>query len=937
MSTETKIKLFKIASEINIGKDAIVDFLVLKGFQIENKPTATLNSEMLDAIYEKFKKEKKAAEKQREKIQKHKIIRKPSEKELIEAKSQLSTGTQLVEAIVEDTPPAHLPQIIEKETVEADETQVLEKEVETELEIKEAGREAISDKIEAPQITEQTKDFKDKKAKSSPSEKIHLDTELEKTIETLSDDQVMQYEFGEVIETESKEQKIQSTEDESIDLIPTHKRLKIVGRIDLDKDKKQKDRGKPSGKIFDKKETRVEIKEPVDQPVSIKKKVKGLTDEPLDIDQIKIDEKRKRKRKKHIREAIKPEEVTKAIKKTIADMEDHHVATRTKKRLKKKQEREERELKLQQDKEKEAGILELTEFVTTSDLGNLMGVSPNDIILKCIQLGLYVTINQRLDKETIIIIADDYGYDVEFVEQEILPLSEDYQDEQETLQPRPPIVTIMGHVDHGKTSLLDYIRHTNVVAGEAGGITQHIGAYMVTLADDKSITFLDTPGHEAFTAMRARGAQVTDIVVLVVAADDSVMPQTLEAISHALAANVPIIVAMNKIDKPDARPDRIKQQLADHNILIEEWGGKYQYVEISAKFGKNIDLLLEKILLEAELLDLKANPNRKAIGTIIESNMSKGLGTISTVIVQKGTLRIGDPFVAGAYCGRVRAMFDERNNRVEYASPSTPVSVIGFDGLPEAGDLLVIVSSDSEAKTIANQRQQLRREQELRQLKHLTLDEISRQIQLGGIKELKLIVKGDVMGSVEALRDSLIRLSRDEVRVVLLHYGVGSINESDIMLAKASGAVIIGFQVSPTPKSRKLAEKEAIDIRQYDIIYDCINEIELALEGLLSPEIKEEITSTVEIRKVFKISKMGNIAGCYVLSGKISRNDRIRVLRDGLPVFTGTLSSLKRNKEDAKEVDQGYECGIQINGFNDIKEGDIIEGFKTVEIKRKFD
>ncbi len=927
MATNTQTKLFRIASEINIGKEAIVEFLNSKGFQIENKPTAVLTDEMVEAVYDKFKKERKAAEKQREKVQKLKGTKKTVEKETIELKT-----TRIPEEVISEVEPETLSTSIQTEIIQEEigpvQELVEEELIHSESIVNEESETIILEKTEIPTKTTE------EAGKKYPSEKIKLEVELEQAKNTLSEEEILQYNISDESEVEYQEIEVEAIDDETEDILKIDGKIKILGRIDLDKEKKKREKIKPPAKIIDRKEKKLDTKK-IDDLFNKKKKV--VTDEVIDIEEIRKERTKKRKRKKNIREMINQQEVDKAIKETIAEMGDHYQTTKTKKRLKKKQERDEKELKLQQEREREEKILKLTEYVTTNDLANLMNVSANEIILKCLGLGLTVTINQRLDKDTIELIADDYGFEVQFIEQEIIQLQEDEEDPPETLQPRPPIVTIMGHVDHGKTSLLDYIRHSNVVAGEAGGITQHIGAYMVSLDNNKSITFLDTPGHEAFTAMRARGAQVTDIVVLIVAADDSVMPQTLEAISHALAANVPIIVAINKIDKPDARPDRIKQQLADHNILVEDWGGKYQCVEISAKQGTNVDTLLEKILLEAELLDLKANPNRRARGTIIESNMQKGLGAVATVIVQKGTLKIGDPFVAGSYCGRVRAMFDERNNKVEFAGPSTPVSVIGFDGLPEAGDILLVVNSDSEAKAIANQRQQLRREQELRQVKLTTLDEISRQIQLGGVKDLKLIIKGDVMGSIEALSDSLIKLSRDEVRVDILHRGVGPINESDVMLAKASGAIIIGFQVSPTPKARKLAENEKVEIRQYDIIYDCLNEIELALEGLLAPEIKEEITATVEIRKVFKISKVGNVAGCYVLDGTIHRNDKIRVLRDGLPLFTGNILSLKRNKDDVKEVMQGYECGIQINGFNDIQEGDIIEGFKVIEVKRKFD
>jgi translation initiation factor IF-2 len=573
--------------------------------------------------------------------------------------------------------------------------------------------------------------------------------------------------------------------------------------------------------------------------------------------------------------------------------------------------------------------------VTTADLANLMRVTASDIIMKCMSLGLMVSINQRLDKDTITLIASDYGFEVEFLDDQAEQEVQDDEDAPETLQPRSPIVTIMGHVDHGKTSLLDYIRNANVVAGEAGGITQHIGAYRVETPSGRKISFLDTPGHEAFTAMRARGAQVTDIVVLVVSADDSVMPQTIEAISHAQAANVPIVVAINKIDRPDANPDRIRQQLADHGVLVEDWGGKFQVAEISAKLGTNVPQLLEKILLEADLLELKANPDRAARAAVIEAHVDKGRGNVVTVIVQKGTLNVGDIFVCGQFAGRVRAMFDERGQRMESAGPSMPAQVTGFDGLPNAGDILMEMESDAEAREVATRRQQLRREQQFRGMRHMTLDDISAQIQQGGVKELRLIVRADVSGSVEALSDSLQKLSTAEVKVRIIFKAVGAITESDIMLASASDAVIVGFQVNTSPAARKVAEAENVDVRLYSIIYDCINEVQLALEGMLTPDIKEEITSSVEVRAIFKISKLGTIAGCYVQTGKITRNDKVRVLRDGFEIYKGTLASLKRIKDDVREVDAGYECGIGLQSYNDLEVGDIIEGYKTIEVKRK--
>jgi translation initiation factor IF-2 len=651
---------------------------------------------------------------------------------------------------------------------------------------------------------------------------------------------------------------------------------------------------------------------------------------------IRKDDKKKRKGAKGTKEQFSDSDVERAIRATLAGMEDSAGgSSKARARLRRKIERETREAFRQEELARESTTLRLSEFVTTGDLANMMRVSAGDIILKCMSLGLMVSINQRLDRDTITLIAGDYGFTVEFLDDQSSQDVEDVDDAPETIETRPPIVTIMGHVDHGKTSLLDYIRNASVVAGEAGGITQHIGAYRVELPSGRSISFLDTPGHEAFTAMRARGAQVTDIVVLVVAADDSVMPQTIEAISHAQAANSPIVVAINKVDKPDANPDRIRQQLADHNVLVEDWGGKYQVAEISAKTGKGIDTLLEKILLEADILDLKANYERNARGTVIEAHVDKGRGNVVTVMVQKGVLNVGDIFVCGQFAGRVRAMFDERGNRVESAGPSIPVQVTGFDGLPNAGDILVEMETDAEARDVATRRQQLRREQQFRGMRHMTLDDISAQISQGGVKELPLIVKADVSGSVEALSDSLLKLSTPEVKVRIIYKAVGAISESDIMLAAASNAVIVGFQVNISPSARKLSEAEEVDVRLYSIIYDCINEVQLALEGMLTPDIKEEITSTIEVRAIFKISRLGTIAGCYVQNGKITRNDKVRVMRDGFEIYKGTLASLKRVKDDVREVDAGYECGIGINGFNDIEEGDIIEAYKTIEVKRK--
>lgn len=669
-----------------------------------------------------------------------------------------------------------------------------------------------------------------------------------------------------------------------------------------------------------------------------KKKIGGVETKAPETES-ETDAKGKKKKKSKLRPyAVDQVQVDTAIKKTLAELDDAVtvISSRAAHRKKRKKEREEEQTLQDEAKALEANKIRVTEFVSVGEMANLMKVSASDVIAKCIGLGMMVSINQRLEKDTIILLADEYGKLVEFESEFTLDVLEDTPDKPENLKPRAPVVTIMGHVDHGKTSMLDYIRNANVVAGESGGITQHIGAYEVELPSGKHIAFLDTPGHEAFTAMRARGAQVTDIVVLVVAAEDNVMPQTIEAINHAKAANVPIIIAINKIDKPEANPDRIRQQLSDRGVLVEEWGGKYQSVEVSAKSGKNMDLLMEKVLLEAEVLDLKANPDRMARGAVVESQVDKGKGTIGTVLVQKGTLRIGDPFICGIYSGKVKAMFDERGNKVETAPPSTPVQILGFDGIPAAGDQFIVVESDRISREISLKRQQLKREQDFRQVRMVTLDDISQQIQAGHqVRELSIVVKGDVDGSVEALADSLMKLSTEEVKIRVIHKGVGAISESDIVLAAASRAVIVGFHVRPNLNARRLAENEKVDIRLYSIIYDAINEIKNALEGLLAPTVTEEVVATVEIRDTFKVPKIGLVAGCFVVDGKITRNSKVRLIRDGVSVFTGGLASLKRFKDDVKEVEKGFECGLGLENFNDVKAGDILEAYKLVETKRK--
>ena len=647
----------------------------------------------------------------------------------------------------------------------------------------------------------------------------------------------------------------------------------------------------------------------------------------------------KNKHQKHqpkpiVRPEVSDEEVSKQIKDTLARLTSKGAKNKGAKYRKEKREEIREKMSEEMEREQqERSILKVTEFVTVSELATMMNVSPMEVISACMNLGLMVSINQRLDAEALVVVAEEFGFKVEFVSVDIQEAIETETDKEEDLVPRPPIVTVMGHVDHGKTSLLDNIRKTNVIEGEAGGITQHIGAYSVNLNGQK-ITFLDTPGHEAFTAMRARGAKITDVAIIIVAADDNVMPQTVEAINHAQAAGVPMVFAINKIDKPGANPDHIKEQLAQMNYLVEEWGGKYQSQDISAKKGINLDKLLEKVLLEAEMLDLKANPNKKAQGAVIESTLDKGRGYVATVMVQSGTLHVGDVVLSGTYTGRVKAMFDENGKKVTEAGPSTPVQVLGLNGAPQAGDNFNVMDDDRSAREIANKREQLQRMQGIMTQKHITLDEIGRRIAIGSFKELNIIVKGDVDGSVEAMAGSLIKLSKETVQVNVIHAAVGQISESDVLLAAASNAIIVGFQVRPSATARKTAEKEEIEIRLYSIIYDAINDIKDAIEGMLEPVMKEVIVCTIEVMEIFKISKVGTVAGCVVREGKLTRTTPIRVIRDGIVIYTGKLGSLKRFKDDVKEVSMGQDCGLNIESYNDVRVGDIIEGYDQVEVKR---
>jgi translation initiation factor IF-2 len=844
---------------------------------------------------------------------------------------------------------------VEKETIETEEkeTAALENEKEvvaaTEEDTQSKGLKILG-KIDLKQVETKSRSSKKSKTKSTESTDKE-ETKKEETIEAPATEiPVAEPQTADVIVTEEvveetpevKESPVETKEEKTEaappakpdeNFMPTEfQKLegpKILGKIELPVAKEYGRKPVASSsddKLLSKKKKRKRIRkeaEPVAAPPAgakpDDKKGKGV----------------RKGRKEQARPEVSTEEIDKQIKETLARLSAPTKSKASKyRRLKRDQIHQQLEEE-QQKMEEEKSILRVTEFLTANELATMMSVPVTDIISTCLTLGLFVSINQRLDAETIVIVAEEFGYKVEFVTVDMQEGIVESEDKPEDLSDRHPIVTVMGHVDHGKTSLLDYIRSSNVIAGEAGGITQHIGAYEVTLDSGKKITFLDTPGHEAFTAMRARGAKVTDVAIIVISADDSVMPQTIEAINHAQAARVPIVFAINKIDKPGANPEKIREELSKMNILVEDWGGKYQCQEISAKKGLNIELLLDKVLLEAEMLELKANSKKPAKGFVLESSLEKGRGYVSKLLVQNGSMRIGDMVLAGCHFGRVKAMYNERNIAVSEAGPATPVLMLGLNGAPQAGDAFNVMIDEHEAKEIATKRLQLQREQGIRTQKHITLDEIGRRIAIGDFKELNIIIKGDVDGSVEALSDALLKLSNVEVQVNVIHKSVGQITESDVLLASASNAVIIGFQVRPSLAARKLAENEQIDIRLYSIIYTAINELKSAIEGMLSPEIEEKITCNLEVRDVFKINKVGSVAGCLVLDGRINRNSRIRLIRNGIVVYTGTLSSLKRYKDDAREVQSGMECGLSIENFNDMKVGDIIEGFEQVEVKRK--
>lgn len=887
MAEVKTMRLSKVLREFNISLDRAVEFLSSKGYEVEARPTTKITAEEYEVLFDEFQtdKSKKVASKEvgEEKRKEKEELRIAREKEQEEKEKKSASKVIKAEAKLDG------PKQVGKIDLE---------------DSKEKKKEAA--KVEAKtEVVEEVVEEKPKVAKTT--EKATTTAKVEKEPVEEAVEEVPEDNSKKVVETNYQKLDGPNFTGKKIDL------------SQFKKPEKKKEEKKDDAKDKEKKSRRRRIsKEPS----------KGAGNQR--------DNRGRRGRSNIPKEEPSEEEVQKQVRETLEKLQG-----KSSKGKGAKYRREKRDIHRQKSEEElaqqeaESTVLKVTEFVTVSEVATMMNVPVTEVISACMSLGMMVTMNQRLDAETLTIVADEFGYQVEFVTADIEEAIHEEEDAPEDLEPRAPIVTVMGHVDHGKTSLLDYIREENVIAGESGGITQHIGAYGVTLENGQKIAFLDTPGHEAFTAMRARGAQVTDLAIIVIAADDDIMPQTKEAISHAQAAGVPIVFAINKVDKPTANPDKIKEGLANMNLLVEDWGGKIQSHDISAKTGEGVKELLEKVLLEAELLELKANPNRNAYGTVVEAFLDKGRGYVSTILVQGGTLEVGDYVLAGQHSGKVKAMQDERGKKIKKAGPSTPVSILGLDGAPQAGDKFNVFEDEREAKDIANKRMQLQREQSVRTQRHITLDEIGRRIALGEFKELNIILKGDVDGSVEALTDSFLKLSTEEIQVNIIHKGVGAITESDVLLASASDAIIIGFNVRPMGNARQIADKEEIDIRTYSIIYDAINDLKDAMEGMLSPELKEEITGTAEIRETFKISKVGTIAGCMVTTGKILRNSGIRLIREGVVVHTGELESLKRFKDDVKEVAKGYDCGIQLKNYNDIKEGDVIEGFQEVEVKKK--
>ena len=914
MSEGKTMRLNKVLRELNISLDRAVEHLANNGHQVDARPTTKISGEeyqiLLDGfqtdankkaaskeVGEEKRKEKEAIRLELEAKQEKKRVEEEKKEEVLKAKADKlefkTVGKIDIDNIGKKT--SEKP----KEEPKPEETPVVE----------------TPKAVEKPKVEEK----KEEKVEAPVVEKKEVKEVKEKKEEKVAEPQEITAENAEKIETQYKKLDGPNFTGKKIDL------------KQFEKPKKKKPEAKKEDANSETKKKRKRIS----KPVGGNNNRGPQNNRTQGGNKPGFNKGRGNQRTAPKKEELTEEEIQKQVRETLEKLQGRSSKGKGAKYRRNKREahREQTEAELEAQ-ELDNKILKVTEFVTVSEVATMMGVPVTDIISACMSLGMMVTMNQRLDAETLVIVAEEFNYKVEFVGAEVEEAIEEVEDKPEDLEKRAPIITVMGHVDHGKTSLLDYIRNANIVEGESGGITQHIGAYSVKVGDEK-IAFLDTPGHEAFTAMRARGAQVTDLVIIVAAADDDVMPQTKEAISHAQAAGVPIIFAINKIDKPNANPDNVKTQLSAMNLLIEEWGGSIQSQDISAKTGQGIDELLEKVLLEAEILELKANPNKNAIGTVVEAQLDKGRGYVATVLVQAGTLKIGDYMLAGKNSGKVKAMFDDKGRKVKEAGPSTPVSVLGLDGAPQAGDKFNIFEDEREAKSIAAKRSQLQREQSVRTQKTLTLDEIGRRIALGDFKELNIILKGDVDGSVEALTDSFQKLSTEEIQVNILHKGVGAITESDVLLATASDAIIVGFNVRPQGNARAVADREEVDIRTYSIIYDAINDLKDAMEGMLSPEMKEEVTGNVEIREVYKISKIGNIAGCMVLSGKIYRDSQVRIIREGIVIHDGELASLKRFKDDVKEVAKGYDCGLQIKNYNDIQEGDQIEAYKEVAVKKK--
>ena len=902
------MRLSQVARKLNIGKKTILDFLESKGFKVEDNPNSKITPEQFQILSKEFA----TSAMDKEEALGLTIGKKHSDNFIIDSEIDEEERQNDEEEEI----------LIKSITATKKQEEIEEKEEKVEKELWDEKPKLKGIKVVGKIELEKDKKIEEVEKDLTEEKKQEVEEpEVKKEKEPTEEETAVPEESIAPLDVPEEDDEVIEAKAESL------RGLKVIGKIELPEKKKKSQQPIASS---DEQKEKNKKKRP-------RKRIPRQYQDDEEYKEVRTKQKETRRHKSQ-KEEVSDKEVQEQIKATLAKLSSSKAkesVSRSKYRREKRSAVAEAHEEMLQKKKEEAKILQVNEFISANDLASLMNVSVNEVISISMNLGMFVSINQRLDAEAITFIADEFGYDVKFVTEEEDFEIEEEVDQEKDLNPRAPIVTIMGHVDHGKTSLLDYIRHSKIIEQEAGGITQHIGAYDVVTDSGKRITFLDTPGHEAFTAMRARGAKITDVVIIVVAADDNVMPQTKEAINHAQIAEVPIVIAINKIDKPNANPDKIKEELANINILVEDWGGKYQCQEISAKTGQGVDELLEKVLLEAELLELKANPHKAAIGTVIEASLDKGRGYVTTVLVEAGTMHIGDIVLAGEHYGRVKAMFDHIGNNVKHADPSTPVLILGLDGAPQAGDRFHVMQSEREARELSNKRQQLLREQSLRTKKHITLDEIGRRLAIGSFKELNIIVKGDVDGSVEALSDSLLKLSTEEIQISIIQKGVGQISESDVILASASDAIIIGFQVRPSANARKLAEQEEIEIRLYSVIYDAINEIKDAMEGMLAPEVQEVITGNVEIREVFKISKVGSVAGCMVTDGLIKKSNNIRLVRDGIVIYSGEIGALKRFKDDVNEVKSGYECGISIKNYNDLKVGDVIEAFEEREIARK--